>query len=173
MDRTRKPYIGVRIAPCREGDVDLLESCIPTRGAWHAKRFDEQRKGESLYLIAWLRGVPVGHLNLRLAGSLEEVVRRHLPGCAEINALGVAEQHQGHGIGTQLVEWAEGSARGRQLQRIGMGVAVGNRRAEALYQRLGYTDWGHGTYICSWTETGADGVEKTVSEETRYLVKEL
>lgn len=53
--------------------------------------------------------------------------------------LGVAPARRGQGIGQQLIEHlvAQGKAQGKQ--RLALDVAVGNPRAQALYERLGFS----------------------------------
>ena len=54
-----------------------------------------------------------------------------------------------------------------------MGVGVDNPDARRLYERLGYTDWGHGTTVTSWQEHDPAGQPVTVSDTIHMLVRRL
>ena len=54
-----------------------------------------------------------------------------------------------------------------------MGVGVDNPSARRLYERLGYTDWGHGTVETSWQEHDDAGPPVTVTETIHMLVRRL
>jgi ribosomal protein S18 acetylase RimI-like enzyme len=62
---------------------------------------------------------------------------------------------QSCGLGTILIAAAEARIRGRGLLRAELGVEERNRRARALYERLGYVAFGSRPE--SWDEDGPDG----------------
>lgn len=168
------PRVSVRA--CTPDDVDLLERVIPSPGLsrFHESRFADHRAGACTYLIAWMGARPVGHLVLKWYGADEARVRALLPEVPEINALGVSPpERRGQGVGTLLIRDAERRASERGYARIGLAVAIDNLRAERLYRRLGYADWGHGTVDGSWRYLSDSGDEVVVTETTNYLVKEL
>jgi GNAT superfamily N-acetyltransferase len=80
---------------------------------------------------------------------------------------------QRRGIGTALIHAGEDTARRLGHQRLAMGVGVDNPDARRLYERLGYTDWGHGTTVTSWQEHDPAGQPVTVSETIDMLVRHL
>ncbi|MBA9002929.1 GNAT family N-acetyltransferase [Thermomonospora cellulosilytica] len=165
----------VRIAECREEDVDLLERHMPSpgRSAFHARRHERQRRGLSTYLVAWLDGVPVGHGEIRWNGCDAPEVRARHPGCPEINALAVwPPELRSRGIGTTLIRAAEQRARQRGHAAIGLGVEDGNHAAARLYLRLGYQD--HDCpYLNRYDHLDRHGVRHEVVEHCRFLVKPL
>ena len=165
----------LRIRPCREDELDLIEATIPSpgRSRYHHKRYELQLAGLSTYLVAWAGRVPVGHLNLRRVSGEPEVaaVLGEVP---EINALGVwPPERRNAGIGSALVLDAERRVREAGGARVGLGVAVDNEAARRLYERLGYHDWGHGTVDSSYPASTDDGREVVFLETLHYLVKSL
>ncbi len=77
--------------------------------------------------LAWRSedGALTGHLRLRESGAT-----------AEIEALLVAPEHRGQGIGRRLLAAAETEARARGLARLA--VAPGSWQAPAFFARMGY-----------------------------------
>lgn len=61
------------------------------------------------------------------------------------------------------------SARG--IGRVGLAVGVVNPRARALYERLGYVPWEHGSFEVSWNAPNHPSGRE--SEECMYLLKRL
>jgi GNAT superfamily N-acetyltransferase len=165
----------LRIRPCREDELDLIEATIPSpgRSRYHHKRYELQLAGLSTYLIAWAGRVPVGHLNLRRMSG-EPDVAAVLGEVPEINALSVwPPERRNAGIGSALVLDAERRVREAGATQIGLGVSVENESARRLYDRLGYRDWGHGTVDSSYPATTEEGREVVFFEKLNYLVKSL
>lgn len=164
----------VEIKPCRKEDLVALERSMPSTGRsrFHERRFRQQLSGASTYLVAWLDGEPVGHLNV--IWTEDEDLSKHLSGCPELNALGVwPPERRSQGIGRALVAAGEQMVRARGLTRAAMGVGLANHRAASLYEELGYRDWGHGSYVDRWTWVDDDGVEHEDSEPCTWLIKDI
>lgn len=163
----------VEIRACTDDDLGALESVFtsPGRSRFHDRRLAEQRAGGCVYLIAWLDGVPVGHLNLRWLVS-DPTVRSRVQ-CPEMNALGVARDVQNRGIGTALIEHAEQLCASRDVEVCVIGVDIPNVDARRLYERLGYREWEHGTVVGSWTSLDDHGNEIVHTDETFVLLKRL
>lgn len=160
----------IKIALLTDAGLEDLEKAIPGRGS-HPVRLQEQKDGKSSYLIAYLNGTPVGHLNLKWNGDESPTVKKYVQDCPEINGLSVwPPEMQSRGIGRKLVAKAEEIAKERGFKQIGLGVNLDNPRAKSLYEKLGYVDWGHGTYIDPWTnrETG-----EAHADPCQYLIKPL
>jgi GNAT superfamily N-acetyltransferase len=164
----------MEIAVCRAADVALLDECVGSPGvdSSHARRFARQEAGGGVYLVAWLDGRPVGHGEVIWGGCADPEVRAALPGCPELNGLGVwPPELRSRGIGGALIRRAEELAREHGRTALGLGVAADNPRAAHLYARLGYrplTD-----YVDRWSYVDHDGVTRECVDPCTFLTKEL
>lgn len=165
----------LEIKLCREEDLDMLEKSMPTSGLsrFHHKRFENQEKGRVSYLIAWLKGEPVGHIDLRWYGFDHEDLEKEIRDIPELNAITVAKSYRNQGIGTALIEEAEKIAKERGFKRVGMGVNPENEGAKRLYEKLGYKDSGTGLHLGSWEVIGKDGNTFIESEEGLVFLKDI
>jgi GNAT superfamily N-acetyltransferase len=132
-----------------------------------------QEAGGGVLLVAWLDGWPVGDVFLNSGPADDPEVRRHLPGVPTLVHLEVVGRLQRRGIGTALVRAGEDTVRRLGHDRIALGVGLDNPGARRLYERLGYTDWGHGQTVTSWREQRPGGAPVTVTETIDMLVKRL
>lgn len=100
----------------------------------------------------WTHGVFVSELSLR-RGRAYRIARegREMVGYiglmfvedeAHVTTVAVAPEHQGRGIGTQIMLGAVRIALEEGARRISLEVAVGNERAQALYKRFGFVPVG-------------------------------
>jgi RimJ/RimL family protein N-acetyltransferase len=130
--------------------------------------------GNTSYVVAWMTGLPVGHLNLRWQGSDNPQVHTHMTNSPELSQLSVwPADLRSRGIGTSLIRAAHTAVSGRGFRCVGLGVELSNVRARSLYERLGYTDWGRGPYREQWIEELDDGRTVVHEEPCIYLVKHL
>jgi GNAT superfamily N-acetyltransferase len=124
-------------------------------------------------LVAWLDGWPVGDVFLDRGPAEEPEIRRWLPGVPRLNHLEVLGPVQRRGIGTALIRAGEATTRRLGHRRIALGVAVDNPDDRRLYERLGYTDWGHGSIVGAYQDRDRDGPPVTITEVIDMLVKRL
>jgi ribosomal-protein-alanine N-acetyltransferase len=89
-----------------------------------------QRKGRA-YRVARIGKEMVGYVGLMF---VEEE--------AHVTTVAVAPEHQGHGIGTQIMLGALRIAQEQGARHVSLEVAVGNTRAQALYRRFGFVPVG-------------------------------
>lgn len=75
------------------------------------------------------------------------------------------------GIGALLIGAAEQRIRGRGLRRAELSVEEGNRRARALYERLGYVAYGRGPE--AWEVDAPDGSVKRYEAVCALMRKQL
>jgi GNAT superfamily N-acetyltransferase len=165
--------VACSIRRCSRADLArLLESAAdPGDARHHRERFGLQEAGQAIYLVAWRGGELAGRCTV-LAGSKYDEVRQLLGAFPEMNAL--EARPPGQGTGTKLIACAEQAARERGAEMIGLAVAVSNRGAHRLYQRLGYNDWDHGLVIDHWDEIDSEGtVLKTNADPCHYLTKPI
>ncbi len=162
----------IDIHPCTKDDLARLRAMgtAPHEMARHEQKFANQPHVGTFFL-AWRDEAFFGIATL-LRHSKYESVRERLGALPEINDL--QAWPPGQGIGTAIIENLEGEARQAGATAIGLAVELKNSRAQSLYERLGYVEWGYGTVIDRWHELDDEGNETTEHvEECHYLVKPL
>jgi RimJ/RimL family protein N-acetyltransferase len=85
----------------------------------------------------------------------------------------VHPEHRSRGAGSALLAACEDAARAREHSRIGLGVAVSNLRARALYERLGYRNAGWGDQVMTGSWQDASGQTHIWEDTVTYLIKPL
>jgi ribosomal protein S18 acetylase RimI-like enzyme len=131
------------------GDVlAALQRDLPS--PHHVRRAAAHASGAATMLVALHGQAAAGCLLVKWAGADEQIVHELIGECPELNAITVAPSLRSRGIGSALVEAAERLIAARGQSRVGLAVGIDNRRARALYERLGYRDWGHGAFEVSW-----------------------
>jgi GNAT superfamily N-acetyltransferase len=163
------PSPAVEVRELSEGDLLALQEHMPS--AHHPYRAATHESGAATFLLAWNDGKPVGYLLLKWAGADEEIVHRLIGNCPELNAITVAVEVRSRGIGTTLIAEAERRVRARGISRVGLAVGLDNPRARALYERLGFSAWKHGSFKVTWEAPGDPSGRE--SETCIYLVKPL
>jgi GNAT superfamily N-acetyltransferase len=163
----------MEIRPASAGDLEPLVAVFGAERRFFADCLARQEAGGGVLLVAWLEGWPVGDVFLQRDQADEPEVRRHLPGVAMLVHLEVLGPVQRRGIGTALIRAGEDTARRLGHDRIALGVGLDNPGARRLYERLGYTDWGHGHTVASWREQRPGSAPVTVTETIAILVKTL
>lgn len=93
---------------------------------------DHPRPGTELF-IAELDGAPSGCL---LMWTLEDYFSQQWH--AHVSVIAITRAAEGRGVGRALMAHAEEWARARGHRSITLSVFEGNRRAQALYERVGY-----------------------------------
>lgn len=141
----------VRIRPCQQEDLELLEWF----GLYRHHReifldaFARQLRGDNVMLVADLNDFPVGQ-------AWVDLVKRQVEGVGYIWAVRVFPFLRGLGIGTRLMQAAEDVLRERGLGIAEVGVEKDNETAHGLYLRLGYQP--HGNLVEEYTYTTSEGV---------------
>ncbi|MBW3645551.1 MAG: GNAT family N-acetyltransferase [Actinobacteria bacterium] len=161
--------VGIRVA--EPGDLGALTASMGQR-PFFADRLARQARGGGVLLVAALAGAVVGDVYLSWEPPGEPELGRHLPGVPSLVHLEVAPHLRGRGIGTSLVQRAEGEAVRHGAVRVLLGVEGANRGARRLYERLGYVEWEHGIVPTCWmVERG--GRHRLHRTSVHVLVKEL
>lgn len=165
----------MKIKRARKEDLQQLNKYLPTNiPNFHEDKIKEQETGNSAWLIAWKKDVPVGHLQIRFNGGPQGYVAKFIQGIPYIEATGVAEAHRRQGIASNLVEVTEKLVKEKGYKQIGL--AVGDRDnpgARSLYEELGYKNWEHGTFFVGWKISDKDGKIIEEREKCTYLLKDL
>ena len=168
----------IEIKPSEEPQLDLLEQEFSpdTLSKHHYKRYEVQKRGEGVYLIAWHDRTPVGHFLLRWSGPGDAHVRRYVDvtHSAYLEAGGTRVEYRRKGVATALIREAERLAQEKGCTQIGLEVgSTDNPDAKRLYEKLGYVDWGQGEFPISWEYIDRNGNQGTESEIVTYMHKLL
>ncbi len=107
---------------------DLVEAGLPW--SWTAMRVVQHIRGrDSDVLTAWAEKQLIGF-------AIMEFLAEH----AHLNLLAVDPHYRQAGVGRQLLEWLEETARAGGIFFINLEVRAGNDGAQAFYRRLGYRE---------------------------------
>ena len=124
------PYRKVTVRACTPRDeaalFGLARRSFGERGGWSDDRTVGVICDETVF-VAELDDRPAGFVALEPEG---DVVR--------IDQLLVGPEHEGVGIGHQLIEWAEGYAISRRARALRIVVEDDNTRALDFYRRAGF-----------------------------------
>ena len=168
----------IAIKPAEASQLDVLEHEFSpdTLSKYHYKRYEVQKRGEGVYLIAWHDHTPVGHFLLRWSGPRDARVMRHVDvtQSAYLEAGATRVAYRRKGVATALIREAEQLAKAKGCAQIGLEVgSTDNPEAKRLYEHLGYVDWGQGEFLISWDYIDRNGNPGTESEMVIYMHKLL
>ncbi len=168
----------ITIKPAEESQLDVLEHEFSphTLSKHHYKRYEVQKQGKGVYLIAWHDHIPVGHFLLRWNGPEDARVMQYLDvtQSAFLEAGGTRIVYRRKGVATALIREAERLAKEKGCTHIGLEVgSTDNPDAKRLYEHLGYVDWGQGDFPISWEYIDSNGNTGTESETVTYMYKLL
>lgn len=128
------PHLEFKLARLRDArriarmSRDLVEAGLPW--AWTPQRVSHAiRHPETVVVTAWEAEKLVGFAIMQFYDE-----RAHL------NLLAVEPAYRGFGVGAQLIEWLEKTARTGGIFFINLEVRFRNTGARAFYQRLGYRE---------------------------------
>jgi ribosomal protein S18 acetylase RimI-like enzyme len=123
-------YRKAAIRPYRDDDEPLLfglaQMTFGDRAGWSDTRTLAVLESEAVF-VAEVEGAVAGYVALE---PVETTVR--------IDQLLVSPEHEGQGVGHQLVEWAEGFAISKRAPSLQVAVEDDNRRALDFYRRCGF-----------------------------------
>lgn len=175
MSKPERP--GDRIDLRWATDADLAElEALPFSGGLsskHRDRFERQQRDEVVYVLAIVADEIIGHLLLKWDCPSDLHVRAMVPSCAEVEDFVVAPNLRGQGIGSEMLAFAGTQSLKRRVDRLGIGVGVGNLSARALYERRGFVLVPRSGHRVSWLSPDASGREVREHEDCVYLVKDL
>jgi ribosomal protein S18 acetylase RimI-like enzyme len=160
------------VRSCTVADLRQLRVTWPSSADVHDRHFAGQRAGTQTLLVAWDGDRAVGSGVIRWRNSELPEIGDLYPGLVEMAHVYVRPDARGRGVGTCLMQAAEGAARRRGVRWLGLGVDVDNSAAAALYARLGYTSTGVFAHS-GYDYVDDDGIEQHAVECNEYLVMEL
>jgi GNAT superfamily N-acetyltransferase len=138
----------------RPDELDAVIDALTDRpAATHRRRAELQMRGRFRYLIAWIDGVPVGHVGLGLVDDrrIEDVCEWR--GFALVSDLEVMPTHRRLGAGRALMEALEAEALGVGMPGVALDTGTEESFAEArgLYHSMGYVDRGE-VFLGGWSD---------------------
>jgi hypothetical protein len=105
----------ITIKPAEESQLDVLENEFSpdTLSKHHYKRYEVQKQGEGVYLIAWHDHTPVGHFLLRWSGPDDARVMKYVDvtKTAYLEAGATSAAYRRMGVAAALIREAERVAR--------------------------------------------------------------
>lgn len=171
-----KHALSIDIKVAEESQLDFLVTQFsPDNPLFQYNRYEVQKKGEGLYLIAWHSKTPAGHFLLRWSGPKDAAVTRFVDIASRsyLEAGHTNEEFRRKGVATAIIQEAERISKERGCTHIGLEVGIENREAKQLYEKLGYQDWGQGEFTISWEYTDKNGNIGIETEIVIYMQKIL
>jgi GNAT superfamily N-acetyltransferase len=167
---------GLVIRPATLGELDVLCAAFPGRArVLHEERIQHQVDGHGPYLIAWLDGEPVGHVQLQLPDErdLDSMVEGR--GAAWAEDLWVTPGARGRWVGPALMRSLESEARQAGAARLIFfaGVSSEYAAARAIYAWMGWRERRREPFVESATLPRDDGGSDTYVEAVTIWEKEL
>ena len=162
--------------PAKPDEIDMLCAAFPARPrVLHEERLLHQEIGHGSYLIAWLDGEPVGHIQLQLPDErdLDSVLEGR--GGAWGEDLWVTPAARGRWIGPALLRRLEIEARRAGVFRVVFFAGVDHRYSagRAIYAWMGWRERRHEPFIESGTLQRDDGGHDVYLELMTMWEKEL
>ena len=144
----------------RGDELDAVIQGLTGRPAQtHRRRAELQTRGNYRYLIAWIDGVPVGHVGVGLVDDrrVEDVCEWR--GFALVSDLAVDEPFRRRGAGRALMASLEQHARDAGMPGVGLDTGIDDSFAAAreLYRSMGYRDVGK-VFLAGWSDPHVPGL---------------
>jgi len=151
---------GIEVRPAMPSELDLLCAAFPGRPRiLHEERLLHQEERHGPYLIAWLGGEAVGHIQLQLPDERDLDSMLEGRGAAWGEDLWVRPSARGRWIGPALMRALEAEARRSGVTRIVFFAGVDRRyaAARAIYAWMGWRQRRPEPFIESATIPRDDG----------------
>jgi ribosomal protein S18 acetylase RimI-like enzyme len=124
------PYRKAQIRPYRDDDEPILfglaQRSFGDRSGWSDERTLQVLERDSVF-VAEVDAAPAGFVAVEEAN--DTVI---------VEQLFVSPEHEGEGVGHQLLQWAEGYAISLRARSLQVTVEADNRRAREFYERSGF-----------------------------------
>jgi GNAT superfamily N-acetyltransferase len=150
----------LEIRPATADELSTICAAFPERPCMlHEERLHQQEDGYGPYLIAWLDGEAVGHIQLQLPEErdLDGMVEGR--GAAWVEDLWVSPSARGRWIGPALMRAMEAEARRVGVTRLAFfaGLSPDFAAARAIYRWMGWRERSPEPFIESATLPGDHG----------------
>lgn len=139
----------VNVRPIQKSDFDYLDKYFglltiykKPREQW-IKYMEQTQTGVRMAVVAELDHEVVGYATLKFNSEYPNFRQADIP---EINDIGVAPSQRKSGIGRELVEFLERTAKEKGYKEIGIGFGLYGDygQAQRLYVKMGYVPDGQG-----------------------------
>lgn len=130
----------VAVADDRRGPVRSDEESWQIKRRWYEEWLAEE---ESFLLLAEIDGRPAGYAVVRMVKPDPTPTWRMPPKKAEIEALAIAPEAQGEGVGQLMIDGIKHEVQQMGVELLGGAVIGGNEDAVRFYEREG----GYVTYV--------------------------
>lgn len=164
----------ILIRPLIEADVSRLD--LGPLYKWpglHRFKIQQQEAEESVYLGIFNDLEPIGHLEITWAGAPSPPLPFPVENCPDISDVAIASAHRRKGYAQLLMAEAENLISQRGFRQVGLGVAVDNDAALALYEKLGYVRCDMPEFYERGEWRDGHGVVRRWGERCIYLVHDL
>ena len=140
----------------------------------HKDRLDMQLSGNCVYLIVYDKSNPVGHVFINWLGIEKSVIGQNIESCPNIEDLFVIFNLRSQGLGSYIIKHCFKLAKQKGFNKIGLGVAIENIKAEKLYKSFNFVDSGIATYQEIWYGKNKRG-DKTgpFTSLNKYLIANI
>jgi GNAT superfamily N-acetyltransferase len=163
----------MEVHPLQRQEIPAVAEAMQRHPVLVGDRLTRQDAGETVYLVAWEGGRPVGQALLHWRRPNPERVAATLQGLPYLEDVYVPHDQRKRGAGTSLLQAAAETVRRKGGNRLTLAVNVDNSGARRLYTRLGYVDAGVPAHAQPFWHYSAEGVlhshEETVMEMVRHL----
>jgi GNAT superfamily N-acetyltransferase len=179
-ERTSGPRVpdhaGLEIRRARPEELDSICEAFPSRPrVVHVERLAQQEDGDGPYLIAWVKGEPVGHIQLQLPSERDLDSMLEGRGAAWAEDLWVTPSARGRWVGPALMRVMEAEARRAGVERLVFfaGISPDYAAARAIYAWMGYRERRPEPFIESALIPGDDGASLVYVEVVTLWEKDL
>lgn len=162
----------VTVRKCNGKDLPLLEKHLAAPKRKHNRRYQIQKLGKGIYLIAWNYSEPVGLIEVIFDGKNIKEATNYIKKCADIKYLLVREDFRGKGIGKKLLEKAISECETKGYNKVGLLVDKCNKAARKLYSNYNFSDSGLGDFP-GINISIVNGKKVRKKEVANYWVKKL
>jgi len=163
----------VVMRPAEKSDLELIESLL-SHGDYtkHRRRIQDQEEGKVTYIFAWAWGrIPIGHIMIHWDGGQDGPLKNLDEKGPLMEDLVVHPAVWRMGIGSMLMDEAEGLIESRGSDTVGFTLYTLNPAVMKLYEPRGYQPADLDPYVTERVFTDGRGRKRKWTRRGRYMVK--
>jgi GNAT superfamily N-acetyltransferase len=165
----------VVMRPAQKSDIQLIELLL-THGDYtkHRTRIQDQEEGRVTYIFAWAWGrIPIGHILIHWGGGEDGPLKDLDDKGPLMEDLVVHPAVWRKGIGSMLMDEAEGLIESRGNEKVGFTLYTLNPAVMRLYEPRGYQPANLAPYVTERIFTNRRGKKRKWTRRGRYMVKQF